>query len=87
MTKYGVIVGSIRKNSYSLGVAEALVAGLPADAEVTYFDIASLPLYNQDLDANSPNEMTTRKSAGRHFLFDLIISHKGLIAVMIINNN
>lgn len=56
MTKYGVIVGSIRKNSYSLGVAEALVAGLPADAEVTYFDIASLPLYNQDLDANSPKE-------------------------------
>ena len=33
MTKYGVIVGSIRKNSYSLGVAEALVAGLPADAD------------------------------------------------------
>lgn len=31
--------------------------------------------------------MTTRKSAGRHFFFDLIISHKGLIAVMIINNN
>lgn len=56
MTKYGVIVGSIRKNSYSLGVAEALVAGLPADAEVTYFDIARLPLYNQDLDANSPKE-------------------------------
>lgn len=54
MTKYGVIVGSTRKNSYSLGVAEALVAGLPADAEVSYFDIATLPLYNQDLDANSP---------------------------------
>lgn len=56
MTKYGVIVGSTRKNSYSLGVAEALVAGLPADAEVSYFDIATLPLYNQDLDANSPKE-------------------------------
>ena len=35
MTKYGVIVGSIRENSYSKGVADALVAGLPADAEVT----------------------------------------------------
>ena len=34
MTKYGVIVGSIRKNSYSKGVAEAIVAGLPDDAEI-----------------------------------------------------
>ena len=33
-----------------------LVAGLPADGEVSYFDIATLPLYNQDLDANSPKE-------------------------------
>ncbi len=46
MTKYGVIVGSIRENSYSKGVADALVAGLPADAEVTYLNIADLPLYN-----------------------------------------
>lgn len=58
MTKYGVIVGSTRKNSYSLGVAEAIVAGLPADAEVTYLEIANLPLYNQDLDADSPKEYT-----------------------------
>ena len=43
MTKYGVIVGSIRKNSYSKGVAEAIVAGLPDDAEVTYLNIAKLP--------------------------------------------
>lgn len=54
MSKFGIIVGSIRKNSYSKGVADALVAGLPADAEVTYINIADLPLYNQDLDENSP---------------------------------
>ena len=58
MTKYGVIVGSIRKNSYSKGVAEAIVAGLPDDAEVTYLNIAKLPLYNQDYDADSPVEYT-----------------------------
>ena len=63
MTKYGVIVGSIRKNSYSLGVAEALVAGLPADAEVTYLDIANLPLYNQYYDAASPAEYTEFREA------------------------
>ena len=54
MTKYGVLVGSIRKNSYSQGVAEALVAGLPDDAEVTYINISELPLYSQDYDAQSP---------------------------------
>lgn len=32
MTKYGVIVGSLRKGSYTEGVAKALVAGLPSDA-------------------------------------------------------
>ncbi|WP_057876798.1 NADPH-dependent FMN reductase [Liquorilactobacillus aquaticus] len=58
MTKYGVIVGSTRKNSYSKGVADAIVAGLPEDSEVTYLDIASLPLYNQDYDADSPAEYT-----------------------------
>lgn len=58
MTKYGVIVGSIRENSYSKGVADALVAGLPADAEVTYLNIADLPLYNQDFDAASPEAYT-----------------------------
>lgn len=58
MTKYGVVVGSIRENSYSKGVADALVAGLPADAEVTYLNIADLPLYNQDFDAASPEVYT-----------------------------
>lgn len=58
MTKYGVIVGSIRENSYSKGVADALVAGLPADAEVTYLNIADLPLYNQDFDVASPEAYT-----------------------------
>ncbi|GBG94271.1 NADPH-dependent FMN reductase [Ligilactobacillus salitolerans] len=54
MTKYGVVVGSTRKNSYSEGVAKAIVAGLPEGSEVNYLNIADLPLYNQDLDANSP---------------------------------
>lgn len=63
MTKYGVIVGSIRKNSYSKGVADAIVAGLPEDAEVTYLNIAKLPLYNQDYDEDSPVEYTEFRNA------------------------
>lgn len=63
MTKYGVIVGSTRKNAFSLTLANGIVAGLPADAEVTFIDIANLPLYNQDLDANSPAEYTAFREA------------------------
>lgn len=58
MTKYGVVVGSTRKNSFSRTLANGIVAGLPADAEVTYLEIADLPLYNQDYDADSPEEYT-----------------------------
>lgn len=58
MKKYGVIVGSTRKNSYSEAVAKAIVKGLPNDAEVTFINISDLPLYNQDLDADSPAEYT-----------------------------
>lgn len=58
MTKYGVIVGSTRKNSYSEAVAKAIVKGLPENAEVTFITIGDLPLYNQDLDENSPKEYT-----------------------------
>lgn len=52
--KYGVIVGSLRKNSFSRAVADAIVKGLPADAEVSFIEIGSLPLYNQDFDEDSP---------------------------------
>jgi len=58
MKKYGVIVGSTRKNSYSEAVAKAIVKGLPNEAEVTFINIADLPLYNQDLDTDSPAEYT-----------------------------
>lgn len=58
MTKYGVILGSTRKNSYSEAVAKAIVKGLPADSNVTYIEIDDLPLYNQDLDDHSPETYT-----------------------------
>ena len=58
MTKYGVIVGSTRKNSYSEAVAKSIVKGLPENSEVKFITIGDLPLYNQDLDENSPKEYT-----------------------------
>lgn len=63
MTKYGVVIGSLRHYSYSRGIAAALVVGLPADAEVTYLEIGELPLYNQDYDEASPASYTAFRKA------------------------
>ena len=56
MVKVGVVVGSIRKGSFSGRVAKALVNLLPEDYEATYLQIDHLPLYNQDSDEDSPQE-------------------------------
>lgn len=47
--KFGVIVGSLRKDSFSEGVAKGIIAGLPEDAEVEFIGI-DMPLYNEDFD-------------------------------------
>ncbi|WP_281165341.1 NADPH-dependent FMN reductase [Liquorilactobacillus sicerae] len=51
MTKtVGLIVGSLRKNSFTRAVAEQMAAQLPAGFEVKSIDISKLDLYNPDLD-------------------------------------
>lgn len=56
MVKYGVVLGSIRKNSFTEAIAKGLVKGLPADAEVTFIDTSHLPVYNQDYDEEGEPE-------------------------------
>lgn len=56
MTQVGIVVGSIRENSFSERVAKALVSLLPEGYEANYIKIDHLPLYNQDHDENSPQE-------------------------------
>lgn len=50
MKKIGVIVGSLRKESYNRKVAEYMVAHMPEGYEAEIMEIADLPLYNPDLD-------------------------------------
>lgn len=50
----GVIVGSLRKDSYNRQVATALIKLLPAEFTAEVIEIGQLPLYNQDLDGNQP---------------------------------
>ena len=54
--KIGVIVGSLRKESFSLKLAKALMAMAPESLSLEIIDIADLPMFNQDLEVNPPNE-------------------------------
>lgn len=50
----GVIVGSLRKISYSRRIAQALPALAPASLQFDDIAIGDLPLYNEDLEADLP---------------------------------
>ncbi len=49
-----LLVGSLRKGSYNRMVANALVELAPASLHFENIEIGKLPLYNQDLDPDSP---------------------------------
>ena len=49
-----VIVGSLRKESYTRKIAQAVVELAPAHLTFRFVEIGALPLYNQDLDSDAP---------------------------------
>ena len=49
-----VLVGSLRKDSFSRKVARALIDMAPDSLKMEIVEIGQLPLYNQDDDANPP---------------------------------
>lgn len=51
--KIGLIVGSLRKNSWNKKVAEVVKDLFPKDVEVDFIDISKVPLYNEDLDGEN----------------------------------
>ena len=46
----GVLVGSLRKESYTKKLADSLCTLLPGDFEIRVLKIGNLPIYNQDYD-------------------------------------
>lgn len=48
--KIGVIVGSLRKGSFSRSVANCAISQAPADFDMQIIEIGDLPIYNQDFD-------------------------------------
>jgi NAD(P)H-dependent FMN reductase/ketosteroid isomerase-like protein len=49
-----IIVGSLRKGSFTNKVAHALVKNAPASMHCTFIEIGGLPLYNEDLEDKVP---------------------------------
>lgn len=58
MKKYNiaVIVGSLRKESFNLKTAKAMMAMAPESLSMELLDIAGLPMFNEDLEGTPPAE-------------------------------
>lgn len=54
--KIGVLVGSLRKESYSRKIARNMIQVFPKDYELELIEIGNLPFYNEDLEAEEPAE-------------------------------
>jgi chromate reductase len=67
-----VLVVSLRKGSLNRKVAQVLIELAPSSLKPEMVEIGHLPLYNQDLDGNPPEQWTAfrqRVSAGHAVLF------------------
>lgn len=53
--KVGVIVGSLRKESFNKKVANALIENAPESLSFDFIEIGNLDLYNEEYDSNSPS--------------------------------
>ena len=54
--KIGILVGSLRKESYNLKMAKALIGLSPASLALELVNIGHLPMYNEDLEATLPGQ-------------------------------
>ena len=67
--KIAVLVGSLRRGSYSRMLADALIEIAPDSVIMEKIDIGSLPLYNQDFDDDGtpPPSWTTFRDSMRNY--------------------
>lgn len=61
MTKIAVFVGSLQEKSFNKMLAKNLEAVAPEGVEFDYVDISTLPLFNQDLEAEFPTPAQAMK--------------------------
>jgi len=55
-----VLVGSLRKDSYNLKIAKVLAKLAPSFLDLKIIQIGDLPLYNEDIDVDTPPAAYTR---------------------------
>jgi chromate reductase len=80
-----VIVGSLRKESFSRKLAKAIAATAPKHLTFDFVDIGQLPHFNQDLEATPPAEWTAfrdRVKAADAVLFVTPEYNRGIPGVM-----
>lgn len=58
----GVIVGSLRADSYNLKVAKAITKLFPTNYSFKFINISELPLYNQEADQQVPTVVANFKA-------------------------
>jgi chromate reductase len=56
------IAGSLRKGSYNKSVIKAALDMIPSGIDMEIFDLAGLPMFNQDFEAKLPAEIKVFKS-------------------------
>lgn len=54
--KVAVLVGSLRKESFNRKIANEMIRLAPKTLKMKIIEIGNLPLYNEDLDPNPPQE-------------------------------
>ncbi|HHT06559.1 MAG TPA: NAD(P)H-dependent oxidoreductase [Hydrogenispora sp.] len=65
MAKIGIVIGSLRKESFSKKVAGNVAKLFPEGYTTELIEIGNLPLYNEEYDDNSPAEYTAFRSKVR----------------------
>jgi chromate reductase, NAD(P)H dehydrogenase (quinone) len=65
--KIAVIVGSLRKESYNLKTAKALMGMVPETLSFELLPIGDLPLYNEEYDGASPEQYNRFREQLRSF--------------------
>ena len=68
----GIVVGSLRKNSFNKAIANYVSSIIPSNYDVKFIDISNVEFFNEDLESNPPASWTRLREevkASDSFLF------------------